>query len=131
MAKLTHYPRRGAEKPLGCATQRRRETTCGHVLSEECLNRELSSAGLKIDRQPALNVAYDGADLHRTFRPDFVVNSEVVVEVKAGAHILPVHQAQLLTYLELSGHERGLIINFNTAQLIRGVKRLILTRQHC
>ncbi len=96
---------------------------------EECLNRELKAAGFQLARQPTLQVAYDGSLLQRNFRPDFVINGEVVVEVKAVTHLLPVHQAQLLTYLKLSRIERGLIINFNCAQLITGVKRLILTRK--
>ena len=95
---------------------------------EECLNRELMAAGFTVARQPALSVSYEGGLLHRTFRPDVVVDDEVVVEAKAVMNLLPVHTAQVLTYLKLSEIERGLIINFNCARLIDGVKRLILTR---
>jgi len=95
---------------------------------EECLNRELMTAGFSVARQLALSVPYEGGLLQRTFRPDFVVDDEVVVEVKAVMNLLPVHTAQVLTYLKLSQLERGLIINFNCPRLIDGVKRLILTR---
>ena len=116
---------------IGCAMAVHRSLGPGLLESiyEECLNRELLAAGFKVARQPEVHVAYEGDLLHRTFRPDFVVDDEVVVEVKAVTTLLPVHTAQVLTYLKLSQIERGLLINFNCERLIEGVKRLILTRQ--
>ena len=94
---------------------------------DDCFNAELKSGGFAIRRQPRVNVGYDGTVLDRTFRPDYVINNEVVVEIKSVAQILPVHHAQLLTYMKLAEIERGLIINFNVAVLASGVKRLILS----
>ena len=116
---------------IGCAMAVHRFLGPGLLESvyEECLNGELTRSGLHIARQPALSVEYDGRIINRIFRPDFVVNREVVVEVKSVVALQPVHQAQLLTYMKLAGIERGLIINFNCEYLIRGVRRFILTRQ--
>ncbi len=115
---------------IGCAMTVHRKLGPGLLESvyEECLHREMSSAGFEIQRQPSLKVAYGESLFYRNYRPDFIVNNEVVVEIKSVAQLHPVHQAQLLTYLKLSGLERGLVINFNTSHLYRGVKRLILSR---
>ena len=118
-------------KIIGCAMVVHSSLGPGLLESvyEECLNRELVAAGFKVARQPSISVEYDGGILHRTFKPDFVIDNEVVVEVKAVSTLLPVHTAQVLTYMKLSRIERGLLINFNCERLIDGVKRLILTRQ--
>lgn len=79
-------------------------------------------------RQPVTRVSYQGTLLDRTYRPDFIVNAAVVVEVKSVAKILPVHVAQTLTCMKLAGIERGLILNFNVPLMLKGVRRLILTR---
>jgi GxxExxY protein len=76
---------------------------------------------------PRIAVPYEGRILDREFRPDFVIENEVVLELKSVANFLPVHQAQMLTYMKLSRIERGLLINFNVAVLVKGIKRLILT----
>jgi GxxExxY protein len=115
---------------IGCAIVVHRSLGPGLLESvyEECLEKELASAGLKLKRQPVLAVSYEGRILHRNYRPDFVVEDQVVVEVKAVSELSPVHLAQVLTYLKLSQIERGLLINFNVAQLVRGIKRVILSR---
>lgn len=95
---------------------------------EECLARELVKAGLRIQRQPRVGISYDGNTLDKEYRPDFIVNDEVVLEVKSVSGFLPLHQAQTLTYMKLSGLERGLLINFNVALLRNGIKRLIMTK---
>jgi GxxExxY protein len=116
---------------IGCAILVHRELGPGLLegVYEECLHTELISAGLTVERQPNIKVAYQGGLLHRNYRPDFVVERGVVVEVKSVSEILPVHRAQVLTYLKLSGYQRGLLINFNTAQLVKGVKRLVASRR--
>jgi GxxExxY protein len=115
---------------IGCALAVHRELGPGLLESvyEECLARQLERGGLQFTRQPALGVSYNGNLLSRTFRPDFVIEREVVLEVKAVTRILPVHQAQALTYMKLAHKERGLIINFNVEFLTHGIKRLILSR---
>ena len=98
-----------------------------HHNADICLRLEVRE-GVAFTRQTALPLTYAGSLVGRTYRPDFVVESAVVVEVKSAACVLPVHQAQVLSYLRLSQLERALIINFNVEYLIRGVKRLILTQ---
>jgi len=94
---------------------------------DDCLARALNNAGLSVERHPRLSVSYEGSLLDRQFRPDFVVEESVVVEVKSVAHLLPLHEAQLLTYMKLSRIERGLLVNFNVARLASGIRRMILT----
>jgi GxxExxY protein len=91
---------------------------------EICLTHELVKRGLRVSRQVSLPVHYDGIRLDAGLRLDMVVEDCVVVELKAVEGILPVHQAQLLTYLKLSGHRLGLLINFNSALIRDGIKRM-------
>lgn len=93
---------------------------------EECLCHELYLRGLSFERQVDLPVPYKGLLLGCGYKMDVVVEREVVLELKAIESILPVHEAQLLTYLKLSGKHVGLLINFNTPLLARGIKRIVL-----
>ena len=115
---------------IGCAMRVHRELGPGLLESayEECLNKEMSKSGLSVERQPRIKISYEGSMLNREYRPDFLIQAEVVVEVKSVSGFLPVHQAQLLTYMKLAGIERGLLINFNVALLKNGIKRLIMTK---
>ena len=92
---------------------------------EECLVYELSSRNLAVRRQVALPISYKGQTLELGYRPDIVVEGKVVLELKCVEKLIPVHDAQLLTYLRLSGIERGLLINFLSSPLINGIKRLV------
>jgi GxxExxY protein len=93
---------------------------------EECLCHELYLRGLSFERQVALPVSFKGVLLDCGYKIDLVVEQEVVIELKAIERILPVHEAQLLTYLKLSGKHIGLLINFNVPLLARGIIRRIL-----
>jgi|SRR5579872_766543 len=93
---------------------------------EECLCHELHLRGLAFERQVDLPVSYKGILLACGYKIDLIVEQEVVLELKAVEAILPVHEAQLLTYLRLSGKNVGFLINFNTPVLTRGIKRLVL-----
>jgi GxxExxY protein len=93
---------------------------------EECLCHELNLRGIRFNRQTPLPVEYKGCKLDCGYRMDIVVNNAVVVELKCVDKILPVHEAQLLTYLRLSKCKVGLIINFYTEVLKNGIKRLVL-----
>ncbi len=93
---------------------------------EACLVHELSKRRLQVQRQVALPVIYDGVRVDAGLRLDLVVEESVIVEVQAVQDLLPIHQAQLLTYLKLSGHRLGLLINFNTALIRDGIKRVVL-----
>jgi len=78
------------------------------------------------ERQVDLPVAYKGLHLSCGYKIDLIVQQEVILELKAIETILPVHEAQLLTYLKLSGKHVGLLINFNTPVLTRGIRRIVL-----
>ena len=90
-----------------------------------CLQHELGVRKLRFVAQRQLPIVYKSVVLDTSYRLDFVVEDLVVVEVKSVAVLLPVHEAQLLTYLRLSNQPAGLLINFNVAKLVTGVKRLI------
>jgi GxxExxY protein len=94
----------------------------------KCLELELSARKLAFATERHLPLVYKGITLDCRYRLDLVVEATVVVEVKAATDILPVHQAQLLTYLKLTGFPVGLMINFNVDQLVKGVKRVINPR---
>ncbi len=96
---------------------------------EECLALELRTAGLRYERQTLLPVTYKGMTLGSGYRMDLVVDKRVVVEVKSVETILSVHQAQLLTYLKLSGIRNGLLFNFYSAVLRDGIRRVTVTRE--
>jgi GxxExxY protein len=93
---------------------------------EVCLAHELGKAGLRVERQVPLPVIYDELKLDAGFRLDLLVERRVVIELKAVEGLLPVHQAQVLTYLKLSGFRLGLLINFNVPVLKEGIRRVVL-----
>ena len=93
-----------------------------------CLQYELSIRKLRFAAQRQIPVVYKGLVLDSSYRLDFIVEDLVIVEVKSIAAFLPVHEAQLLTYLALSGEPVGLLINFNVTKLVSGVKRVINPR---
>jgi GxxExxY protein len=110
------------EKIIGAAIEVHRALGPGLLESayEECLCRELDLRELRFQRQVPLPVEYKGVKLDCGYRLDLVVQEAVVLELKCVDHILPVHEAQLLTYLKLTGKHVGMIINFNVATLVRG-----------
>ncbi|MBI3125869.1 MAG: GxxExxY protein [Ignavibacteriales bacterium] len=93
---------------------------------EECLCYELSLRGLKVERQKPIPVVYKEIKLDCGYRSDLFVENEVVVELKAQDVILPVHEAQILTYLRFANKKIGLLINFNVTVLKNGIRRFIL-----
>ena len=93
---------------------------------EACLVHELLKRGLKTERRIVLPVIYDGLEVDAGLRLDIVVEECVVVELKAVEKILPVHKAQVLTYLKLSGHRLGFLINFNVPLIRDGISRIAL-----
>ena len=93
---------------------------------EECLCRELDLRKIQFDRQRHLPVNYKRIRLDCGYRLDLLVAGTVVVEIKAVDRLLPIHQAQLLTYLRLGGWKVGLLMNFNVAAFKQGIKRVVL-----
>ena len=92
---------------------------------EACLLHELHKRGMNVKNQTALPVHYDGVKIDAGYRLDIIVENTVIVELKAVESILPIHEAQLLSYLKLSGKRFGLLINFNVVHLKDGIKRMV------
>lgn len=115
-------------KIVDCAIRVHKELGPGLLESvyEICLVKELIAIGLRVERQVYLPVTYKGEELKLDFRIDLLAENEIVIELKAIEGILPVHEAQLLTYLKLSGKKIGLLINFNVPLMKNGIKRMIL-----
>ena len=116
------------EAILGAAIEVHRALGPGLLEStyEECLCHELALRGLTFKRQIDLPVDYKGIRLDCGYRLDVVVEDAVIVELKSVEKLVPVHEAQLLTYLRLSGKKVGLLINFNVAVLKDGIVRRVL-----
>jgi GxxExxY protein len=93
---------------------------------EECLCLELKEGGVEFRRQVPLPVVYKTVQLDCGYRLDVVVENQVIVELKSVERMLPIHEAQLLTYMKLSGIRTGLLLNFNAAVLKDGLRRLML-----
>jgi GxxExxY protein len=112
---------------IGAAIEVHRETGPGLLEStyEECLCYELSQLRLAFERQVHLPILYKGIKLDCGYRMDLVVEDAVVLELKTVEILLPVHSAQLLTYLKLSRKKVGLLMNFNEATLRKGLRRLV------
>ena len=92
---------------------------------EKCLCRELVLRNFFIERQKELPVEYKGIKLDCGYRLDILVENRLIVELKACESLQPIHEAQLLTYLKLTGIKVGLLINFNVPVLKEGIKRLV------
>jgi GxxExxY protein len=92
---------------------------------EECLCYELSEAGIGFTRQTHLPVAYKGVKLDCGYRMDVVVSDLVIVEVKTVERLIAIHEAQLLSYLKMSGLRVGLLMNFHVPALKSGLKRIV------
>ena len=92
---------------------------------DHCLEHEFAQRGLKYARELAVPVSYDGSMVECGYRVDFVVESELLVETKAVERILPVHHAQVLTYLKLLNLKHGLLINFNVPLLKHGLNSFL------
>ncbi|HMU34010.1 MAG TPA: GxxExxY protein [Pyrinomonadaceae bacterium] len=115
------------EKVIGCAIKVHRALGPGLLEStyEVCLAHELVKEGLKVKTQVALPVVYDGLRLDAGYRIDMLVEDAVIVELKSIESLHPIHEAQVISYLKLSGKKIGLLINFNVKLLKGGIKRLV------
>ena len=92
---------------------------------DACLLYELAQGGLHVQHQVRLPVIYKQVHLSRAYRVDFIIENCLIVEIKCVEKVLPVHIAQILSYLKLSGLKLGLIINFNVPHLRQGIRRVI------
>jgi GxxExxY protein len=116
-----------SQKIIGAAINVHKELGPGLLESayESCLAFELLESGLAVERQKPLPVVYREVKLDCGYRIDLLVEDEVVVEVKAVDRLEAIHEAQLITYLKLSGRKLGLLINFNVKILRSGIRRLV------
>lgn len=117
-----------SNKVIGCAIEVHRTLGPGLLESayEQCLAHELNLCGLKFELQKHLPVAYKGIRLDCGYRIDVLVEDTLLIELKSVDHLRPVHEAQLITYMKLSGVKTGLLINFNVARLKDGIRRRVL-----
>lgn len=93
---------------------------------EECLCFELELRNISFERQKPLPISYKGKHLDCAYRLDVVVNQRILLELKSVERVLPIHEAQILTYLKLTKLKTGLLINFNETLLRDGIKRIVL-----
>ena len=114
---------------IGAAMDVRKALGCGLLESayHAFLCVGLTKAGLSYISQPILAVEYEGIKVNTGFRPDLIVNDRVIVEIKAASELLPVHKAQLLTYMRLAKIETGLLLNFNAVPFTKGIVRMVLS----
>ncbi len=117
-----------SERVIGLAIEVHRHLGPGLLESsyEQCLCFELKSSGIDHRRQVPLPVVYKDVRLDCGYRMDIVVEHTLVVEIKAIERVTPVHEAQMLTYLRLSGLQIGLLLNFNSVTLRQGLRRFVL-----
>ena len=115
------------EQIIGAAIEVHRHVGPGLLESayEECLCAELSRRGLRFQRQVHLPVEYKGLRLDCAYKMDLVVENTIVIEIKAIDELLPIHRAQLLTYLRAFQKQVGLLINFNVVLLKDGLQRVV------
>ena len=113
---------------IGLAIEVHRQLGPGLLESayEECLCFELAEAGIEFARQIPLSLTYKTVRLDCGYRIDVVVADRLILDIKTVERIMPIHKAQLLTYLRLSGHRVGLLLNFNTVVLKDDIHRLVL-----
>ena len=116
------------ERIIGAAIEVHRTLGPGLLESvyEECLCHELGLRDLKFERQVALPLQYKGISVSVGYRADIIVEGAILLELKAVERLLPVHEAQLLTYLRLSGMRVGMLLNFNTSVMKHGIVRRVL-----
>jgi GxxExxY protein len=115
------------KKIIGCAIEVHRHLGPGLLESayEECLNWELLQSGFKVERQKPVPVIYKEVKLECGYRIDLLVESIVVMELKSVDALIPVHEAQILTYMKFADKSIGLLINFNVTLLKNGLKRYV------
>lgn len=117
-----------SNRVIGCALEVHRMLGPGLLESsyEQCLARELALAKIGFELQRPLPIDYKGILLDCGYRVDVLIEDTLVLELKAVEALLPIHEAQLLTYLRLSGKRTGILINFNVELLKHGIKRMVL-----
>ena len=114
-------------KVTGCAMEVYKRLGPGLLESvyERALAHELTLNGIRVESQVMINVDYKGIDIGDGLRMDLLVDDAIIVELKSVEELKPIHYKQLLTYLRLTNRRLGLLINFNTSDLMDGIKRVV------
>lgn len=117
-----------ARQVVDCALTVHRKLGPGLIegVYEACLCHELRKRGIAFAVQDPVPIVYDGERLDTVLRPDVLVNNHLIVELKSVEALLPIHEAQTLTYLRITGLRLALLINFNVIRIKEGIRRLIL-----
>jgi GxxExxY protein len=117
-----------SKQVIGCALEVHRALGPGLLESayERCLSFELSAANIPFQAQYPLPLEYKGIKLDCGYRADILIEKEIIVEIKSVEALLPIHEAQLLTYMKIGKIPIGLLLNFNVKQLKMGIKRFVL-----
>jgi GxxExxY protein len=133
MQRLPQHLNRLTELIIGCAIRVHRALGPGLLEStyKRCTAHELRLASCQVDEEVALPLQYRDLTIERAYRVDMIVNDTVVVEIKAVDRVQPLHEAQVLTYLRLTGCPVGLLINFNSHLLKDGVRRFVNRPSPC
>ena len=113
---------------IGCALEVHRNLGPGLLEStyEQCLAYELNLVGIPFKQQVSLPVKYKGVQIDCGYRVDLLVDEKVIVELKSVERVMPIHQAQILTYMKLAEIKIGLLLNFKVSYLKEGIKRFVL-----
>ena len=117
-----------SNRVIGCSLEVHRHLGPGLLEStyEQCLAHELKMEGIPFKLQCTLPVQYKGIKLDCGYRIDLLVDDRIIIELKSVERVLPIHQAQLLTYMKLSAISIGLLLNFNVKFMRSGIKRMVL-----
>lgn len=117
-----------SSKVIGCAIEVHKTLGPGLLEStyEQCLAHELKLNGVSLKLQQPMPVNYKDVKLDCGYRIDVLIEDILIIELKSVDKLLPIHEAQLLTYMKLAGISTGLLLNFNVTQLTKGIKRMVL-----
>ena len=117
-----------SKRVIGCAIEVHKNLGPGllETAYERCLSNELTAKGIRHETQKELPIDYKGVRIDSGYRIDLIIENSIIVELKSVDKILPIYEAQLLTYMKLAGIKVGLLINFNVTKLKDGIKRFVL-----
>lgn len=93
---------------------------------QQCLAIELSKRGLRFEKEKDIPLLYNGQRVDVAYRADFIIENEVILELKSVERLFPLHDAQILTYMKIANLPKGLLINFNTKLIRDGIKRFVI-----
>ena len=126
---MAYYETPLARRVIGCAIEVHRQLGPGLLEStyNQCFAYELSAEHIQFARESPLPLRYKGINLDWGYRVDYLIENELLIELKAIDKIVPIHKAQALTYLKLLQLPQALIINFNVQRLVQGIKSVVLS----